>query len=304
MPRHEQAARRRRFDAADAARGRSRAPAHLRDHFAPRRRQDHADREAAAVRRRHQSRRPGQGQARPPLDPLGLDGDRARARHFGRHLGDDLRLRRPRVQSARHAGPRGLLRGHLPHAHRGRLGGDGDRRRQGHRGAHPQAVRGLPAARHPDHHLHQQDGPREPRSVRAARRDREDAGARHRADDLADRTRPRFRRHLRSRDRRDAAAERGRQDRAAAAARSGGAGREKPDARRQGDRRGTGAGQGRLPALRFRFVPRGPSDAGVLRLGLEEFRRQGSARRARRASRRRRARKCPTSAPSTRTKAP
>ena len=54
-----------------------------------------------------------------------------------------------------------------------------------------QAVRGLPPARHPDHHLHQQDGPRGPRPARAARRDREDAGARHRADDLADRQRPR-----------------------------------------------------------------------------------------------------------------
>ena len=102
-----------------------------------------------------------------------------------------------RLQPARHAGPRGLLRGHLPHADRGRFRGHGDRRRQGHRGAHPQAVRGLPAARHPDRHLHQQDGPREPRSVRAARRDREDAGARHRAGDLADRPRPRFRRHHR-----------------------------------------------------------------------------------------------------------
>ena len=37
----------------------------------------------------------------------------------------------------------------------------GHRRRQGHRGAHAQAVRGLPAARHSDHHLHQQDGPRD-----------------------------------------------------------------------------------------------------------------------------------------------
>ena len=75
---------------------------------------------------------------------------------------------------------------------------------------------------------------------------------------------------------------RGRQDRRAAAARSRGAGAEKSDARRQGHQRRAGAGEGRLPALRFRFLPRGPSDAGVLRLGLEEFRRQGSARRARR----------------------
>ena len=105
----------------------------------------------------------------------------------------------PRLQPARHAGPRGLLRGHLPHADRGRFRRDGDRRRQGHRGAHPQAVRGLPPARHPDRHLHQQDGPRKPRSVRPARRDREDAGARHHAGELAGRPRPRFRRHLRSR---------------------------------------------------------------------------------------------------------
>ena len=62
-----------------------------------------------------------------------------------------------------------------------------------------QAVRGLPAARHPDHHLRQQDGPREPRPVRPARRDREEAGARHRADDLADRPRQDLRRHLPSR---------------------------------------------------------------------------------------------------------
>ena len=91
------------------------------------------------------------------------------------------------LQPARYARPRGLLRGYLPDAHRGRFGGHGDRRGQGHRGAHPQAVRGLPAARHSDHHLHQQDGPREPRPVRPHRRDREDAGARHRADHLADR---------------------------------------------------------------------------------------------------------------------
>jgi peptide chain release factor 3 len=50
-----------------------------------------------------------------------------------------------------------------------------------------QAVRGLPPARHSDHHLHQQDGPRGARPVRDARRDREDAGARRAPDDLADR---------------------------------------------------------------------------------------------------------------------
>ena len=77
------------------------------------------------------------------------------------------------------------------------FGGDGDRRRQGHRGAHAQAVRGLPAARHPDRHLHQQDGPRDARSVRPARRDREDARARRRAAHLDDRPRPLARRRLR-----------------------------------------------------------------------------------------------------------
>ena len=127
---------------------RSGAAAHLCDHLPSRRRQDHADRKAAAVRRRHQSRRPGQGQGRAAQHPFRLDEDRARARHLGRHLGDDLRVRGPRVQPAGHAGPRGLFRRHLPHADRGRFRRDGDRRRQGHRGADAQAVRGLPAARH------------------------------------------------------------------------------------------------------------------------------------------------------------
>ena len=61
---------------------------------------------------------------------------------------------------------------------------------QGHRGADAQAVRSLPPARHPDRHLHQQARPRDARSVRPARRDREDAGARRRADDLAARAGP------------------------------------------------------------------------------------------------------------------
>ena len=43
---------------------------------------------------------------------------------------------------------------------RGQFGHHGDRRRQGHRGADQEAVRGLPAARHPDRHLHQQARPR------------------------------------------------------------------------------------------------------------------------------------------------
>ena len=134
-----------------------------------------------------------------PQHALRLDGDREGARHLGRHLGDDVRVRRRRLQPARHAGPRGLLRPHLSHADRRRLRHHGDRRGQGHRGAHAQAVRDLPPARHPDHHLHQQDRPRGARAARAARRDREDAGARHRADGLADRQGARLPRHLRSR---------------------------------------------------------------------------------------------------------
>jgi peptide subunit release factor RF-3 len=49
---------------------------------------------------------------------------------------------------------------------------------RGHRGADPQTLRGVPAARRPDHHLCQQARPRGPRPVRPAGRDRAVAGAR------------------------------------------------------------------------------------------------------------------------------
>ena len=62
--------------------------------------------------------------------------------------------------------------------------------------ADPQAVRGLPAARHPDHHLRQQDGPRGARPLRTDRRDRADPGAGRRPGRLAGRPRRRIRRHL------------------------------------------------------------------------------------------------------------
>ena len=180
-------------------RGPGRPPAHLRHHLPPGRGQDHADREAAAVRRRDPARRRGAGQGQPAPDAVGLDGHRARARHLGRDLGDDLRTCRLRVQPARHAGPRGLLRGHLPHAVGGGFRRDGDRRGARHREPDAQAVRGVPAARHPDRDLRQQDGPRDARPLRPARRDREGAGARYRAHHLADRPRPRLRGHLRPR---------------------------------------------------------------------------------------------------------
>ena len=261
-----------------AARRRSGAAAHLCDHLPPGRRQDHADRKAAAVRRRHQSRRPGQGQGRAAQHPFRLDEDRARARHLGRDLGDDLRVRGPRVQPAGHAGPRGLFRRHLPHADRGRFRRHGDRRRQGHRGADAKAVRGLPPARHPDHHLHQQDGPREPRHLRAARRDREDAGARHHADDLAGRPRPRLPRHLRYRHRRRAPARRRRrQDRRGATDRHRRSRRPQRQSRRRRGQGRTGAGVGSLQAVRARGVPRGPSDAGLFRQRAAQFRRRRPA---------------------------
>ena len=64
-------------------------------------------------------------------------------------------------------GPRGLQRGHLPHAHRRRLGRDGaSTPRKGIEDADAQALRGLPPARRADHHVHQQARPRGPRAVR------------------------------------------------------------------------------------------------------------------------------------------
>ena len=94
---------------------------------------------------------------------LGLDEDRAAARHLGHHLGDAPSSTAASVFNLLDTpGHQDFSRGHLPHADRGRFGGDGDRRRQGHRGADAQAVRGLPAARRADHHLHQQGRPRGP----------------------------------------------------------------------------------------------------------------------------------------------
>ena len=72
-------------------------------------------------------------------------------------------------QPARHARPQGLFRGHLSRAHRGRRGGHGHRRRQGHRGADAEAVRGLPPARRADFHVHEQVRPADAQRARAAR---------------------------------------------------------------------------------------------------------------------------------------
>ena len=131
-------------------------------------------------------------------------------------------------------------------------GRHGDRRRQGHRAAHAEAVRGLPAARHPDHHLRQQDGPREPRPVRDARRNREEAGARHRAGDLADRPGQELLRHLPSRRERGAPRRCG--ERAHQGQRAGFQPRRRPVARKRarGLHRGARAGARGLPAVRPR----------------------------------------------------
>ncbi len=138
---------------------RNRSAADLRHHLAPRRGQDDADREAAAVRRRHSPRRQREGPARQALRDLRLDGDREGARHLRHLLGAAVQLRRARGEPARHAGPPGLLRRHLPHAVGRRLRGDAHRRRQGRGAADHQAFQGLQAARHPHLHLRQQARP-------------------------------------------------------------------------------------------------------------------------------------------------
>ncbi len=123
---------------------------------------------------------------------LRLDGDRAGARHFRDRLGDDVRVRLPHLQPARHAGPPGFQRGHVSHAHRRRFRRNGDRLRQGHRDADAQAVRSLPPARRAHRHLRQQARPRGPRALRSARRDFRGTGPRHLARHLAHRHGRRF----------------------------------------------------------------------------------------------------------------
>ena len=177
------------------------------DHFPPGCRQDHADRKAVAVRRRRSDGGAGAGAREPAADTLGLARDRARARHFGHLVGHDVRAQGNRLQSARYAGPCGFQRGHVSHAERGGRGGHGDRRREGDREPDAQAVRGMPAARHPDHHLHQQDRPRGTRSARAAGRDFIRARAGPDLADLAGRHGRRFPRRARYRGRAPAASD-------------------------------------------------------------------------------------------------
>ena len=64
-----------------------------------------------------------------------------------------------RDEPPRHARPRRLQRGHLPHAPRRRRRGDAPRLRQGRRGADEEALSRLQAAEDAHLHLRQQDGP-------------------------------------------------------------------------------------------------------------------------------------------------
>ena len=107
-----------------------------------------------------------------------LDGDGARARHLHHHQRAAVPLPRAADEPARHARPRRLQRGHLPHAPRGRRRGHAPRLREGRRGADEEALPRLQAARDADLHVREQDGPPGPRAVRAHRRGRE--RARHR----------------------------------------------------------------------------------------------------------------------------
>jgi len=175
------------FGSHSRSRARCRAPANVRDHFAPGRGQDDADRKAAALRRGHPARGYGQVAQERPARHVRLDGGREAARHLGNELGDAVRVRCTHDQPARYAGPRGFLGGHLSRADGRRRRGHGDRCRQGCRSADDQAARGVPAARNADHHVHQQAGSRSARTARAARRGGIGAPHRLRADQLAGR---------------------------------------------------------------------------------------------------------------------
>ena len=142
------------------------------------------------------------------------------------------------------------------------------------------------------------------RPLRPARRDREDAGARHRARHLADRPRPQLRRHLRSASRNVVR----RLDHDEAPMPVSGPDDPTPcwaccpsTSARPGSRRSSLA-QEALPAVRPGGLPRGAPDAGVLRQRAAQFRRPRPHRRACRLSPRRRAASRPTGAWSRRTR--
>ncbi len=82
------------FSTQDGPYRRDRAPPHVRDHFPPRRRQDHAHRKAAAVRRRDPARRHREGTQGRAARHLRLDAPRAAARHLRDLVGDAVPVSR------------------------------------------------------------------------------------------------------------------------------------------------------------------------------------------------------------------
>ena len=151
---------------------------HLRDHLPPGRGQDHADREAPAVRRAARRGRRRGRQAHPPGRHVGLHGDRAPPRDLGLLHGAALRARRGRAEPARHPRPPRLLRGHAARAQRGRRRGHAARRGARRGAADAAALRGRARPRHPAADVHQQvrppghgaAGDARPRGVRAGHR--------------------------------------------------------------------------------------------------------------------------------------
>ncbi len=154
------------------------------------------DRKAVAVRRCDSDGGHGQRPQSHPSRHVGLDAPRAGARHLRHVVGHAISVRRGADQLARHARPRGFLRGHVPHADGRRQRVDGHRRRERRRGSDDQAHGSVPAAHDTDHQLHQQAGPGRAPAHRVAGRHRDRARHRMRAVDVADRHGARVSRHL------------------------------------------------------------------------------------------------------------
>ena len=216
---------------------------------------------------------------------LGLDGAGASARHLDQLDRAAVPVPGPCRQPPRHARPQGLLRGHLPGARRRRRRGDGPRQRQGHRGADPQAVRGLPHPTATGADVPQQVRPPRPRAAGAARRDR---GADRVAPDAGDvagwpgrrsaRCHRPTRRHLHPlRPHRTGRVAGARADRRC---RRRGRHRGRPLA--DGHRR-AGVARCRRRRRRRAVVPRRRLDAGLRRIGTHQLRRADDPRRRHRS---------------------
>ncbi len=266
---------------------RSAPPPHICHHLPPRRGQDHADRETAAVLRRDPDRRQRQGaQGQPPCH-LRLDGDREAARHLGGLQCDADGVPRLRHQPARHPRPPGLLGRHLSRADRGGRGADGHRRSQRRRAADAAAAAGVPRAQYADPDLRQQDGPRGQGAAGPVRRDRVRAGHERGAIHLAGGHGQGLRRRARPAARPDARVLAGRRPgqgcrRDHRRHRQPGAGRALRHGLRAGGVRGTAGARGRAGLRRGR-VPGRATDTDVLRQRHQQLRRPGGTGRPGRA---------------------